>query len=194
MKSLGIKDVCRQAAAILAILGGLTGCHIDKSKPNFELIQDMFESPAIKPQEYDPNTPNHISGREPVKGTVPVGFVYEPMDDLAVAEKEMKNPIAGDMSKEVLWVGEKYYETNCALCHGQKGEGGVESKGRISELMALKPPVITNDKIIGWSDVHLYYVISRGQGMLGPYANHVPQKYRWQLVNYIRHLQKNYKK
>ncbi|OYZ17300.1 MAG: hypothetical protein B7Y39_15490 [Bdellovibrio sp. 28-41-41] len=189
-----MKALLLQAAAVLVTVSGLTACHFDKSKPNFELIQDMMESPAIKPQEYDPNTPNHISGREPVKGTVPVGFESEPMDDLAVAEKEMKNPIAGDMSKDVLWAGQKYYEINCALCHGQKGEGAVESKSLVAEKMALKPPVITNDKIVGWSDVHLYYVISRGQGMMGPYANHVPQKYRWQLVNYIRHLQKNYKK
>jgi len=24
---------------------------------------------------------------------------------------------------------------------------------------------------------------------MGPYASHIPQKYRWQVVNYIRHLQ-----
>jgi hypothetical protein len=29
-----------------------------------------------------------------------------------------------------------------------------------------------------------------GQGVMGPYASHIPQKYRWQVVNYIRHLQK----
>jgi mono/diheme cytochrome c family protein len=189
-----MKALLLQAAAVLATVTGLTACHFDKSKPNFDLIQDMMESPAIKPQEYDPNTPNHISAREPVKGTVPVGFVSEPLDDLAVAEKEMKNPIAGDMSEDVLWTGQKYYETNCALCHGNKGEGGVDSKSLIAEKMALKPPAVTSDKIVSWSDVHVYYVISRGQGMMGPYANHIPQKYRWQLVNYIRHLQKNNKK
>lgn len=189
-----MKSVLFRSALVITVLGTLSACHFDKSQPNFELIQDMMESPAIKPQEYDPNTPNHISGREPVKGTAPVGFVVEPLDDLAVAEKEMKNPIAGDMSKDVLLVGQRYYQVNCAICHGTHGEGGVESKSLVAEQMALKPPVITNDKIAGWSDVHLYYVISRGQGLMGPYANHIPHQSRWQVVNYIRHLQKTHKK
>ncbi|MBL7543799.1 MAG: cytochrome c [Bdellovibrionaceae bacterium] len=188
-----MKAILFQSALVITAVSFLSACHIDKSQPNFELIQDMMESPAIKPQEADPSTPNHISGREPVKGTAPVGFNVEPLDDLSVAEKEMKNPLAGDMSKDVLLTGQKYYQVHCALCHGSKGEGGVAAKSLIAEQMALKPPQITNEKVSGWSDVHLYYVISRGQGLMGPYANHVPQKYRWQLVNYIRHLQKTHK-
>lgn len=189
-----MKSLLLQSTVIIALAGVLSACHIDKSQPNFDLIQDFMESPAIKAQEYDPDTKTHISGREPVKGTVPVGFVSEPLDDLAVAEKEMKNPIAGDVSKDVLLTGQKYFQVQCALCHGSKGEGGVESKSLIAEKMALKPPPLTSDKVSGWSDVHIYYVIARGQGLMGPYANHVPQKYRWQVVNYIRHLQKNNKK
>lgn len=189
-----MKSLLIRTSIVIAAAGILAGCHIDKTQPNFELIQDMMESPAIKPQEYDPNSANHISGREPVKGTAPVGFPVEQLDDLAVAEKEMKNPLAGNMEKDVLWTGQKYYQTNCAICHGSKGEGGVEAKSLVAEKMALKPPTIINDKVSGWSDVHLYYVISRGQGLMGPYANHIPHKDRWQVVNYIRHLQKNNKK
>lgn len=183
-----------RASLVIILVSVLSACHFDKSQPNFELIQDMMESPAIKAQEYDPNAPNNISAREPVKGTVPVGFVSEPLDDLAIAEKEMKNPMVGDFSKDVLLTGQKYFQVHCALCHGAKGEGGVEAKSTIAAFMALKPPALTNDKISGWTDVHLYYVIARGQGLMGPYASHIPQQYRWQVVNYIRHLQKNNKK
>lgn len=189
MKSLLFRSLMTFAIAV-----AISACHFDKSKPNFDLIQDFMESPALKPQEYDPNTVNHIGGREPVKGTVPVGFVSEPMEDLAVAEKEMKNPIVDDFSKDVLLTGQRYFQVNCTICHGSRGEGGVESKSLVAEQMALKPPTLLSEKVIGWSDVHLYYVISRGQGLMGPYANHIPQKDRWQVVNYIRHLQKNNKK
>ncbi len=189
MKSLFLKSLL-----VVFFVCALPACHIDKSQPNFDLIQDFMKSPAIKAQEYDPNTANHISAREPVKGTVPVGFLFEPLDDLAVAEKEIKNPIAGDFSKDVMWTGQRYFQVQCAICHGTHGEGGVESKSPVAELMALKPPPLTSEKVSGWSDTHIYYVISRGQGLMGPYANHVPQKYRWQVVNYIRHLQKNNKK
>ena len=109
-------------------------------------------------------------------------------------QKEMKNPFVGDFSKDVLLTGQKYYQVHCALCHGSKGEGGVAAQSPIAEKMALKPPSLLSDKIVGWSDVNVYYVIARGQGLMGPYASHIPQKYRWQVVNYIRQLQKNNKK
>lgn len=172
----------------------LVSCNIDKSVPNIELVQDMMESPGVKPQEADPTAPNGIGLREPIKGTIPVGFISENLTDLAIVEKEIKNPLVGDMSKDVLMTGNKFYVTNCALCHGQKGEGAVEAKSSIGEFMALKPPAINNEKISSWTDAHIYFVISKGQGLMGAYDHHIPQKYRWQVVNYIRHLQKEAKK
>ncbi|MCB0370883.1 MAG: cytochrome c, partial [Bdellovibrionales bacterium] len=116
------------------------------------------------------------------------------LDDLNVVEKELKNPLAGNMSKEVLLTGQKYYVTNCAVCHGNKGEGGVAANAPATQLMALKPPVIDGEKISGWTDAHIYFVISKGQGLMGAYNHHIPQEYRWQVVNYIRHLQQEAKK
>ncbi|MNT03638.1 hypothetical protein D3C72_1381850 [compost metagenome] len=71
-----------------------------------------------------------------------------------------------------------------------KGEGGVAAQSSVSEKMALKPPSVLSDKVRAWPDGHLYHVISVGQGVMGPYASHIPQKYRWQVVNYIRFLEK----
>lgn len=165
----------------------LTGCNIDKSKPNIELIQDMMESPTIKPQEYDENSPNHSGMRLPPEGTQPQGFTpYRFATDLAGAAGN-KNPLSGKMDEDTLKVGIKFYTIQCALCHGAKGEGGQNNS--IGEKMALKPPPLTSDKIKGWTDGQIYHVITVGQGMMGPYASHVPEKYRWQVVNYIRHLQ-----
>jgi hypothetical protein len=68
------------------------------------------------------------------------------------------------------------------------GEGS--EKATVAQLMALKPPPMVSDKIKGWTDGQIYHVITAGQGVMGPYATHVPAKSRWQVVNYIRHLQK----
>jgi len=65
-----------------------------------------------------------------------------------------------------------------------KGDGPVGTK------MAKVPPPLISDKIKGWSDGGIYHVITMGQGTMGPYASHIPQQYRWQVVNYIRQLQK----
>lgn len=172
-------------------LMSLTGCNSPKNVPNVELIQDMMESPAIKPQEYDESSPNHSGMRIPPEGTQPVGFVpYRYATDIAGATKN-KNPLTGDFSEAALKPGLKYFVTNCAICHGENGEGG--DKLPVGEKMALKPPSLLSAKIRAWTDGQLYHVITVGQGLMGPYSSHIPQKYRWQVVNYIRTLQKENK-
>ncbi len=188
MKSLVNMTLGLVAAGVVS---SLVACGPSGNKPNVELIQDMMESPAIKAQEYDESSPNHSGMRVPPEGTVPQGFTpYRYKGDVEGAAKNLQNPMAGKMDTETLLVGQKFYDTNCMVCHGQKGEGGVAAKMPVSDKMALKPPAMTSDKIKGWTDGYIYHVISEGQGVMGPYAPHIPQKYRWQVVNYIRFLQK----
>ncbi len=176
---------------IFIILPFLVACS-DNSQPNIELIQDFMESPALKAQEYDETAPNGIAMRLPPENTVPRGFQpYAYAKDFEGAVKQT-NPLAGDMSEPVLATGMKYYNTNCKVCHGTHGEGAANST--VSEFMALKPPTLLSDKVKGWSDGNLYQVITMGQGVMGPYASHIPAAQRWQVVNYIRHLQSNSQK
>lgn len=172
---------------ILAVIGILlSGCNMDKSRPNVELIQDMMIQAPVKPQEADETFDDGLGSRTPPEHTVPVGFKpYKFAKDLEGARKN-PNPLSRDMSSETLLVGQKYYETQCALCHGSKlaGDGPVAAK------MPLKPPALNTDKIRSWTDGQIYHVITVGQGVMGPYASHIPQEYRWQVVNYIRFLQK----
>jgi len=125
--------------------------------------------------------------RVPPEGTQPQGFEpYKYVTDIEGAAKN-NNPFSNQYTEEVLKTGLKYYTIHCAVCHGVKGEGG--EKMSVAETMALKPPPMTSDKIKGWTDGQIYHVITMGQGVMGPYASHIPAKYRWQVVNYIRHLQ-----
>ena len=165
---------------------------MDKTKPNVELIQDMQETPSIKAQEYIPSAPDNRGMRVPPDNTVPRGFEpYTYAKDFEGA-KANRNPLAGDMSEPVMKIGQKYYSTHCAVCHGVHGEGGA--KASVSEYMALKPPTLLSDKVNSWSDGNIYHVITMGQGVMGPYASHIPAQFRWQVVNYIRYLQKEAKK
>ena len=177
------------AAVILS--SALMACSKDHSVPNIELIQDMMESPAIKPQEYDESSPNHSGMRVPPEGTQPVGFTpYRYAKDFT-ASSQNKNPLTGDYSESTIAVGLKFYQTNCMVCHGAHGEGGENSS--VGAKMALKPPALTSQKIRGWSDGEIFHVITMGQGLMGPYASHIPLQYRWQVVNYVRQLQKESK-
>src|SRR5437868_14679448 len=143
------------AAAGLAVVA-ISGCGARGNKPNVEIIQDMMESPAIKAQEYDQDSPHHSGMRVPPDKTVPQGFQpYMYATDVEGAAKNLKNPYAGQMDQETLLTGQKFFETNCMVCHGMKGEGGVESHSSVSEKMALKPPSILTDKVKAWPDGHL---------------------------------------
>jgi len=168
-----------------------SACGPRGNKPNVELIQDMMESPAIKAQEYDESSPNHSGMRVPPDKTVPVGFTPYPFKGDVEGGAKNPNPLAGDMSPKVLTAGQKYFETHCAVCHGPNGAGNPDSN--VVKNMALKPPSLLSEKIRTWPDGHIYHVITEGQGVMGPYASHVPQAYRWQVVNYIRFLQKESK-
>jgi mono/diheme cytochrome c family protein len=167
------------AAAVL-VLGACSGQH---DKPNVEIIQDMMEMPYIKAQEPE----GGLGMRLPPENTYPIGFQkYKYAGDVAAAEKNLVNPLAGQMTPEVLSVGQRQFETQCMVCHGQRGHGD----GPIAAKMNLKPPSLVSDKVRGWKDGHIYHIIHEGQGLMGPYASHVPASARWQLVNYIRNLQK----
>lgn len=173
------------------ILVGLTvlalvGCGASGNKPNVELIQDMMESPATKAQEYDETAPQNRGMRLPPEHTVPVGFTPYKYKGDPMASDQNKNPMSGDFDQETLIVGQKYYDTQCAVCHGFSGKGD----GPVAEKMPLRPPQLLSDKVKSMTDGRIYHIITEGQGVMGPYASHIPQKYRWQVVNYIRHIQK----
>ncbi len=169
---------------------GLSACNGSGNKTNVELIQDMMETPAVKAQEYDTFFADKMGGaRVPPEHTVPVGFKPYKIGFNPEQAKADRNPMSGEMTDEVLLTGQKYYETNCAVCHGYTGNG----LGPVAEKMPNKPPSLLSEKIRGWSDGQVYQVIAMGQGTMGSYASHIPQKYRWQVVNYIRHLQQTEK-
>jgi mono/diheme cytochrome c family protein len=187
MKNI-LKTIVSSSLGISA-LALISACGPSGNSPNVELLQDMMVQPAVKAQRYDEYFKNGISELVPPEHTAPVGFKpYIYGFDADRAEKEIKNPIKGDMSEVVLAVGQKYFETQCMVCHGPRGAGD----GPVApKFPAIKPPPMLSAKIRGWTDERIYHTITVGQGLMGPYASHVPQAYRWQVVNYIRFLQKN---
>ncbi|PWU15289.1 MAG: cytochrome c [Bdellovibrio sp.] len=168
----------------------LVGCGPKGDEPNVEIIQGMMDQPAMKAQRYDDFFPDHSSARVPPSNTIPVGFSpYRFPTDPEAAAKESKNPYQGDMSPEVLLTGLKFFNTNCQTCHGVKGDGNGKIRQNGSFPMPI--PSLLSEKVRKWEDGSVYHVITMGQGMMGSYASHIPQKYRWQVVNYIRKLQQN---
>jgi len=81
-------------------------------------------------------------------------------------------------------LGKKSVETNCASCHGPQGKGD----GPAAAALSPKPANWTGDKTKKETDGELFWKISNGRGPMPPWK-HLPEKERWQIVNYIRELQ-----
>ena len=168
----------------------LVSCGPSGNKPNVELIQDMMRQEAVKPQAEDEMFKGGISEQVPPDHTQPVGNApYKWGMDLAAAIRENRNPIAGDMNPDTLIKGQKFFETHCKVCHGIGGHGD----GPLKAVYPLTIPALISDKVKSMPDAHIYHIITNGQGVMGPYASHVPQNVRWNVVNYIRYLQKTEK-
>lgn len=178
------------AVALLAVASVQFGCtKTGKHKDtNIELIQDMMDQPALKAQDYQPDSPDKAASMLPPEGTVPVGYKPYPYHlNPDLAERSLKNPVGGQMSPEVLELGRKKFDTYCAVCHGYEGKGD----GPVSVKMALKPPSLISEKVSNFVDGRIFHIISDGQGVMSSYAYQlVDENDRWAVVNYVRSLQK----
>jgi mono/diheme cytochrome c family protein len=113
---------------------------------------------------------------------VGVGLVSGQGEWKAPAEaKGTKNPQSGPAS---VAAGKKVAETNCITCHGPGGKGD----GPAAAALTPKPANWTSDKIKAETDGELFWKISNGRGPMPPWK-HLPDKERWDLVNYVRSLQ-----
>ena len=79
----------------------------------------------------------------------------------------------------------KLVETNCQSCHGSgKGDGPAAAA-----LPPTKPADWTSARVASETDGEIFWKISNGRGAMPPWK-HLPENDRWDLVDYIRTLQK----
>ena len=97
----------------------------------------------------------------------------------SAAKKE--NPVKS--SPEVLAAAKKIFGYDCAMCHGESGDG----KGDLVDCMSLKMKDWHNPAVItGMSDSDIYDLIVKGKDkMVGEGDRLTPAKV-WGLVHYVR--------
>ncbi len=92
--------------------------------------------------------------------------------------KALKNPVTG------IGNAKKTAETNCVSCHGPGGKGDGPAA---AALPAPKPANWTSAAVQKETDGEIFWKMSNGRGAMPPWK-HLPEKDRWELVNYIRTL------
>ena len=103
----------------------------------------------------------------------------------ATAPVKKENPVKS--SPEVLAAAKKVFGYDCAMCHGESGNG----KGDLVESMSLKMKDWHDPAVLsGISDGDIYDLIVKGKDkMVGEGDRLAPAKV-WGLVHYVRTFQK----
>jgi mono/diheme cytochrome c family protein len=114
----------------------------------------------------------------PPKDAPPAEFKIPPD-----AAKEA-NPVK--MSPESLAKGKKFYHMDCAMCHGDKGDG----KGDLASDMKGVTDFTNPDSLKARTDGDLFYITRQGKGEMPPEGDRAKKDDVWNMVNYIRSLAK----
>lgn len=197
------------------------------NKPGHEYMQDMGHSIAYEANMVDyfyynrwdlEGYLNLAQPRNPVKGTIPRGYVglakYSNGVIPPMVQKEFENETVngavpyyyGDteeertraineirynpypITKQSLAHGKQLYDIYCGICHGQKGDGAGYLV-RDDGKYPAQPAILTSDEFIAASNGRFYHAIMHGKNVMGSYADKLSYEERWQVIQYIRSLQ-----
>jgi mono/diheme cytochrome c family protein len=151
-----------------------------------EWFTDFKEQPKVDPWETPSDSVPPRAAPQysvPVTGTfVPAYAVsYQPLPATIDSMSAIRNPTPPNDSS--LANGRRYYQVNCAVCHGDNGTGnGPATKYGMPGIN------ITMDITKNRTDGYIYGMIRNGRGLMPTY-NRIEEMDRWDVVNYVRGLQ-----
>lgn len=114
------------------------------------------------------------------------GFDFSTEDTYLAAAADVVNPYTlNEANAEAIFAsGKKLFNSNCAQCHGEKGDG----KGPMSTngIFSGVPDYADKKEL---SNGQMFYSIYYGKGAMGAHASIINKKEIWTLVHYIRKFQ-----
>lgn len=143
--------------------------------------------PATAPEQAPTTAPAPVTTPtpEPAPATVPAPApVPAPEAKPAHEEAAKGNPVK--RTEESLAKGKKLYGFDCAMCHGDNGNG----KGDMAAEMKNVTDFTNPDALKSRADGELYNTIRKGKGDMPAEGNRGKDEDIWNLVNYIRSLAK----
>jgi mono/diheme cytochrome c family protein len=94
-----------------------------------------------------------------------------------------KNPLR--FSEISVERGKKLFQTQCAMCHGEKGDG----KGELVEELKIHPPDFTNPETLEKrTNGELFAIIETGSAAMPGQGKRMKEFHKWEMINYLRAL------
>lgn len=105
--------------------------------------------------------------------------------NMPVEAAKLQNPVKP--TPESLARGKKWFTIDCAMCHGDTGNGkGDTAKDMKLTISDFTDPATLKDH----TDGEIFYVIKNGHQDMPPEGPRVKTEENWDLVNYVRSLSK----
>ena len=158
----------------LAVLLSLAACSNMKDQRGAKAVA---RDPA--PGAGQRRAPAHTVARgETAGGTRRTGFMPD-------GQPVVRSPVP--ITRELLAQGRERFNIYCAVCHGEDGY----AQGIVVRRGFPAPPSYHDDRLRQVADGYLYDVITRGHGVMLPFADRLTVDERWAVVAYIRALQRS---
>lgn len=167
-----------RAAVLLFPVTGLTGC---------EWFTDFKRQPSVV--TWESWRPDSLGVRGSPQGSVPtVGTAmaafsvsYAPLPATIDSMAGIPNPVP--VSEASLARGRMLFQINCAVCHGDTGNGQP-----VGMRYGIFVWPLTSDAARQRTDGYIFGMIRNGRTNMPSY-NRIEERDRWDVVNYVRALQ-----
>ena len=199
------------AVVVLAVvaLAGFRGQH--SGKPPLQIFPDMKIQPRFDPQHTDPFYADNRAARNPIAGTVPLGYVLPGAYYTTGANNNKDASVPGGFTNspdyfysgrvgefygsgipvavtaELLARGQERFNINCAVCHGATGTGN----GIVSQYGFNGAANLQEQRLRDMPEGQLFNRITYGFTRMGEYGQQVTVEDRWAIIAYIRALQRS---
>jgi mono/diheme cytochrome c family protein len=102
---------------------------------------------------------------------------------IPAAERDRKNPVPA--VPEAIEAGRNLYSTQCAMCHGTRGDG----RGDVSKSLGMKIPDLTNPAVQKKrTDGDWFYILTKGHGQMPGEGDRLHPQNKWEIILYMRTL------
>jgi mono/diheme cytochrome c family protein len=168
----------RRTIAAFTVLTAAGGC---------EWFTDFERQPTISTWEVvgDSTRPSRGSPMHsvPITGVAvsALQVSYRALPGVIDSMSAISNPVAANARS--LENGRKYYQINCAVCHGDRGAGDG-----LAVRFGMAGINIVSDITRARTDGYIFGMIRNGRGLMPTY-NRIEEPDRWDVVNYLRALQ-----
>jgi mono/diheme cytochrome c family protein len=181
----------------VVLLSILASCkYTDTTKPGYEYMPDMYRSPSYETYSSNPNFPDSLTARQPVKGTIARGdAIFSDIDRMPyeyqntpegyeLAGAQLKSPLPSTPAN--LTEGKRLYFNFCQSCHGETGMGD----GPVTLRNGPIPPAYSSDALKNLPEGKMYHSIHFGKNMMGSHASQLTPTQRWQIIQHVQVLQR----